>query len=140
MIKNKAVIEIKGEQTVQGETDLTELSVVGTIERTETGYEIEYFDYDSVKQTRNLISIADNGTVMMMKFGEVTAEMLFDTNTRQNCDYQTPYGNINIGIYTFMLEKDFNENGGTVKIGYNIDFNTGLAAENILTISASLKN
>ncbi len=135
MIETNATLAIKGTQTADGDTEVTELNVVGRLEKTDRGYIIEYTDYASVDDNRTVISFNED-TLIMTKLGEINTEMLFKEGMRTNCDYQTPYGNFEIGIYTNKLSIRADKKGAKIKLEYNIDFNYGFAAVNKLDIKA----
>lgn len=133
MIETNAALTIKGTQIADGEKDVTELDVIGRYEKTDKGYIAQYSDYASEDANRTVISFGDD-TLIMTKLGEINTEMLFKEGMRTNCDYQTPYGSFEIGIYTNRLEIKANENSANIKLEYNIDFNYGFAAVNKLEI------
>lgn len=138
MIKKNAVINIKGTQTIDGEDNITEIDVVGTIEETNKGYLLEYADYEVGSSGKTIISVGNNGTVLMAKVGgEFTTEMLFERGTRQNCEYSTPYGFMTVGIYTNKIKVNLCSIGGSVLLDYNIDFNSGSVARNVLDITVN---
>lgn len=138
MIKSNAVIHVKGIQTVDGEDNVTEIDVVGTIQETERGYIIEYSDYGVGSSGKTIISVGNNSTVLMTKVGgEFTTEMFFARGTRQNCEYNTPYGFMTVGIYTNEIKVNLCSIGGSVVLDYNIDFNTGFVAKNVLEIAVN---
>lgn len=135
MTKKNAVINIKGTQTIDGEENITEIDVVGTIEETEKGYIIEYADYEMGSNGKTIISVGNNSTVLMAKVGgEFTTEMYFEKGSRQNCEYSTPYGFMTVGIYTNEIKINLCSIGGSVLLDYNIDFNSGAVARNVLDI------
>ncbi len=137
MIKTNAALSIKGIQIADGEEDVTELNVVGRLEKTEKGNVIEYTDYSSADENKTVISFNDD-TLIMTKLGEINTEMFFKEGVRTSCDYQTPYGNFEIGIYTSRLEIKTGSKGAKIRLEYNIDFNYGFAAVNKLDIKAEL--
>ncbi|MBR0540975.1 MAG: DUF1934 domain-containing protein [Clostridia bacterium] len=139
MSKKEAVISIKGTQFVDGQSDATELSVVGTLKKTDKGFVIEYDDYESVTGGKTVIALGD-GALLMTRYGDITTEMYFKEGERSNSEYSTPYGNMTVGIYTVQLAYAEGENAVTVLLEYNIDFNSGFAARNILEISVNIKN
>ena len=139
MSKKEAVISIKGTQFVDGQSDATELSVVGTLKKTDKGFVIEYDDYESVTGGKTVIALGD-GALLMTRYGDITTEMYFKEGERSNSEYSTPYGNMTVGIYTVHLAYAEGENAVTVLLEYNIDFNSGFAARNILEISVNIKN
>lgn len=133
MSDTNAAFTIKGIQTADGERDVTELDVVGNYTRTDKGYLIEYSDYAAPEFNRTVISFNDD-TLIMTKLGEINTEMFFKEGTRTNCDYQTPYGSFEIGIFTNKLAIKADDKGARIKLEYNIDFNYGFAAVNELDI------
>ncbi len=139
MSKKEAVISIKGTQFVDGQSDATELSVVGTLKKTDKGFVIEYDDYESVTGGKTVIALGD-GALLMTRYGDITTELYFKEGERSNSEYSTPYGNMTVGIYTVQLAYAEGENAVTVLLEYNIDFNSGFAARNILEISVNIKN
>ena len=139
MSKKEAVISIKSTQFVDGQSDATELSVVGTLKKTDKGFVIEYDDYESVTGGKTVIALGD-GALLMTRYGDITTEMYFKEGERSNSEYSTPYGNMTVGIYTVQLAYAEGENAVTVLLEYNIDFNSGFAARNILEISVNIKN
>lgn len=139
MSKKEAVISIKGTQFVDGQSDATELSVVGTLKKTDKGFVIEYDDYESVTGGKTVIALGD-GALLMTRYGDITTEMYFKEGERSNSEYSTPYGNMTVGIYTVQLAYAEGENAMTVLLEYNIDFNSGFAARNILEISVNIKD
>lgn len=139
MSKKEAVISIKGTQFVDGQSDATELSVVGTLKKTDKGFVIEYDDYESVTGGKTVIALGD-GALLMTRYGDITTEMYFKEGERSNSEYSTPYGNMTVGIYTVQLAYVEGENAVTVLLEYNIDFNSDFAARNILEISVNIKD
>lgn len=138
MIKKDVIINIKGVQTVEGEDDVTEVDVVGSIYETENGYDIEYYNYGEHTTGRTVISVGNDDTILMTRTGgEFTTEMMFEQDVRHSCEYETPYGFISLGIYTNELKSDISPTGGSVLIDYNLDFNTGFIARNVLDITVN---
>jgi uncharacterized beta-barrel protein YwiB (DUF1934 family) len=68
------------------------------------------------------------------------AVVIIEKDRRHTCFYQTPFGELMMGVYTKNIFTDMNENGGTLRFSYTIDFNNDLASENDLDISVAVKN
>ena len=81
MIKTNAALSIKGTQLADGEEEVTELNVIGRLERTDRGYLIEYTDYASADENRTVILVSHNleqirsfcSTVLWLSHGEIRA-------------------------------------------------------------------
>ncbi|MBB5263196.1 uncharacterized beta-barrel protein YwiB (DUF1934 family) [Catenibacillus scindens] len=77
---------------------------------------------DGQEQTRNTIKITDN-RVDVIKKGESSVHMIFEPDTKNMTYYQTPFGNLLVGINTLGIshkEDDLNIN---TKIDYALDVN-----------------
>lgn len=138
MTKKDVVVSVRGVQTAGNEEDVMELEVVGTLQENDGGFVLEYTEYDTDDdENRTVIVTRGNNFVSMTKFGELTTEMIFESDTRHTCNYVTPYGDITMGVYTNTAEVSLTADGGNILLDYNIDFNTGFAANNRLAISVS---
>ena len=76
----------------------------------------------------------------MTRTGKYNTELIIEKDRRHTCFYETPYGELMMGVYTKNMFTDMNENGGTLRFSYTIDFNNDLASENDLTVSVNVKN
>ena len=139
MNRQEAVISIKGTQYFDGQPDITELSVVGTYLKTDKGIVLEYDDYDSVTGGKTVIALGDDA-LLMTRYGDITTEMYFKEGERSNSEYSTPFGNMTVGIYTVQLSHAETQNAMTILLEYNIDFNSGFVARNMLEISVNIKD
>lgn len=138
MNKKDAVISVRGVQIIEREEDVSELDVVGTLEETKDGFVIQYTEYDSENISgTTVIHAGSDGCVSMTKSGAFATEMYFEQNTRHNFVYQSPYGDLSMGIFTKTVSVELCGDGGKILLIYNIDFNTGSVAENRLEITVS---
>lgn len=78
--------------------------------------------------------------VTMMRDGKFRTSMIFENRKRHISCYETPYGEIMIGIYTNALFIDLNENGGVINFAYTIDSSSELISQNELKITVSIKD
>jgi uncharacterized beta-barrel protein YwiB (DUF1934 family) len=71
---------------------------------------------------KNIIKF-DDRLLEVTKRGTVNAHMVFDTGNKNLTDYNTPYGNILIGIETRKIRVDEQENRISVQVDYGLDVN-----------------
>ena len=67
--------------------------------------------------------------------GMLTGRMVFREGTRDSFPYNTPYGQMLLGIDTRKIRHNFNENGGDVEIDYVTDLANYYVTKNKFRIS-----
>ncbi len=89
--------------------------------------------------TKNTIKIGDN-RVDVIKKGESNIHMVFEPDTKNMTCYQTPYGNLMVGINTLGIsysEDDLNIN---TQIDYALDVNYSHLSDCSIKINIKSKN
>jgi len=64
----------------------------------------------------------DADKVTLLRYGITSSQMIFEQGKKHTSNYQTPYGNISLGVFSDMLSIDINENGGNLNVSYGIYF------------------
>lgn len=137
-----AVIKIIDSHISDGEEYSCELTTSGTLDYTPDGYSVTYHETDEeLKGSVTVLKVSKGGnTILMTRKGKFNTEMVIEKDRRHTCFYETPYGELMMGVYTKSIFSDMNENGGTLRFCYTIDFNNEPASENDLTVIVHLKN
>ena len=73
--------------------------------------------------------------VVVDRDGLLTGRMIFREGFRDSFPYDTPYGQMMLGIDTRSIRQHFNENGGDVEIDYITDLSHAFVAKNRFRIS-----
>lgn len=137
-MKKDVLINVLSSQSVDGQEDNMEISVVGKLEHGGEKYTIEYTEYDGDMEGCNTTISAFNGDcVSVLREGGYASEMLLENKRRHTCLYSTPYGDLTIGIYTKKITSDMTDVGGTLEMEYTIDFGSGSPSENKMKITVS---
>ena len=84
--------------------------------------------------TRTSVMVMPN-QVVVDRAGLLTGRMVFREGTRDSFPYNTPYGQMMLGIDTRSIRHNFNENGGDVEIDYVTDLAHTLVTRNKFRIS-----
>lgn len=140
--KEKYLISIIGEQTLDGETDKVEVLTSGNYMMKKNHCYIGYKEYDEEnpnKYSDNLIKVEDN-LVTIIRKGEMQSRLMLERGKRHQCLYQTVAGDLMIGVFTKTMKNTLNEKGGTLEVSYTLDFNTDLVSENRFIITVEEKN
>lgn len=128
-MKEKVLVKIKGLQMVSQvqEEDGEEPIEIINIGRYNVVGDKEYVRYEEVvegenKKCSNLIKISDS-TVEITKRGAVTAHLSFVAGEKTMTCYDTPFGNIYLGIFTRELDIFRSEDGINITIDYALELN-----------------
>lgn len=135
-----AVIKIVDRHVQDGEEYSAELTTSGTYELTEKGCTVIYHETDEeMTDCVTTLSIEGSQRITMTRSGKYNTEMVIEKERRHSCFYNTPFGELIMGIYASRIENRIGENGGTLVFAYDIDFNNTPASENELEITVAEK-
>ncbi len=140
--KEKYLISIIGEQTLDGETDRVEVLTTGNYLVKSDHFYIGYKEYDDDDPNivfNNLIKVEKNMVTINRK-GPMGSQLLLEKDRRHQCIYQTIAGNLTIGVFTKTLNSTLGKHGGTLEVSYTLDFNTDLVSENSFKIKIEEKS
>ena len=87
-----------------------------------------YILYDEVTEgisgvTKNKIKISGEDSLEIMKSGISNAHMIFESNKKNLTYYQTPYGQMLVGVNTKNMEIRVTEKNIDVCVDYELDVN-----------------
>ncbi len=136
----KAIIKITDRHIQDGEEYEAELTTSGEFEITENGCRVVYTETDEeLENCVTTLDVVGSEKISMTRAGKYNTEMVIEKDRRHSCFYQTPYGELMMGIFAKKVVNEMTENGGTLNFSYTIDFNNTPASENELTVSVLLK-
>ena len=84
--------------------------------------------------TRTSVMVMPN-QVVVDRDGMLTGRMVFREGAKDSYPYNTPYGQMMLGIDTRRIRHNFNENGGDVEIDYITDLAHTFVSRNKFRIS-----
>lgn len=136
----KAIIKITDTHLSDGEKYSCELTTAGTLDFLGDAYILTYEETDTeLAGCITTLRVDKNRVITMTRSGKYNTELILEKERRHSCFYQTPYGELMMGVYAKSIESSMNENGGKLRFCYTIDFNNDLASENDLSISVAVK-
>lgn len=134
-MKKDAIITIENTQTVDGEPELIQMTVTGTIEHLDGESVIEYIeDNEDFGTERVTVTVTDGQCVSIVRRGSFSSEMTVQQNVRHHTYYQTPYGEFTMGIYGNSVTWFKNGVKSVLKLNYTLDFNNGYVSQNSMKI------
>lgn len=130
------MITVKGTQTVEGESNVTELTSEGTLEII-NGLPVMTYDESNMtgEKVKAKLSMLSDTAFEFERIGAFSTKMLIEKGVRHNCSYSTPYGEMMLGIVGRSLDNKMTESGGKVGLTYTIDVNSALLSENEIEIT-----
>lgn len=131
-----AIIKIVGTQTVDDEKDVIELTTSGTLEKSADGWQLCYHETEATGMEGTVTTLdLSPGKLSLMRNGSHPSMLILEKNRRHHCNYQTPYGNIDLGTYTSQLDYDLSQRGGEVSFSYTLGFNGGVNSAHTIHIT-----
>lgn len=140
-MENKYIITVVGKQTVDGESDKIEVITEGELRIDGSKITVTYPEYpedDPSKKTDTTV-ILDKGVLCIDRAGEMSSHLILEQGVRHECLYQTPMGQMFIGIFTDSISADIGGHGGEITAAYQLDFNRVVVSYNEFYISVKEK-
>ena len=103
--------------------------VSGELELTDDRAVIRYEEsIDESIPPQKVEVIIEDESVTMMRGGAYATQMVFRMGSRYEGLYQTPYGDMELAVYSTRVDYDIGEDGGTLELSYQLDLNGKFAA------------
>ncbi len=133
-----AIIKIVGTQTVDEEQDVTELTTSGILTRLENGWQLCYRESEAtgMQGTETTLDITP-GRLNLIRSGTHPSMLILEKDRRHHCNYDTPYGTIDLGTYTSELAYDLDDTGGELHFSYTLGFHGGVRSAHTVHITVS---
>lgn len=133
---NDYIIEIKGTQGIDAQSDVIELSTIGTLSEKDGKYLITYEENKTLEEkTVKTKVLTEDGKVIMLRSGGIDSRMVIEKGKRNTCFYSIPQGELVLGIFGEEIENNLNSNGGRLTMSYTIDIENSLISQNKVEIS-----
>lgn len=139
--KGKYMISIIGEQYLDGESDKVEVLTEGNFLMKKDHCYIGYKEYDEDAPQSfydNLIKVQGD-VVTISRKGPMRSQLMLEKGKRHQCLYQTPAGDLMIGVFTKTMNNTLKTDGGVLEVSYTLDFNNDLVSENKFKITVEEK-
>ena len=132
----QVIINIKGTQGIDGDSDIIELSTLGTLSEKDGKFLITYEENKTLKdQTVKTLVKTEDGKVTMIRSGGIDSRLIIEKGRRNTCFYSVPQGELVLGVFGEDIKNNLSENGGTLFISYTIDIENTLLSKNTVEIS-----
>ncbi len=132
------VITLCDYHNVQGQNEKAELTTTAEISGTADDYRIVYEEQsEELLGCTTTVRVQDSDKVTITRSGAYNTEMKMEKGKRNLCCYNTPVGQIMMGVHTTAIRSEY-EDGKTTKLdfSYSLDFNNELLSKNRIKITA----
>ena len=132
------IISIKGKQLyAESSPDEIELVTAGTLKwDARGGCTVSYQESEltGLEGTTTKLHI-DGGKVTLLREGSINSQMVFEEGRRHLSMYETPYGELSIGVNTRRMRSTVGEAGGDLEIDYAIEIDNLIAGQNLFRMN-----
>lgn len=140
-MQDKYIITVVGEQTVDDEKDKIEVITSGHYEQKDGVITVTYPEFseeDPNIRTDTTVTLS-GGRLTIERRGEMSSRLLLEEGRRHQCLYDSPMGQMMIGIYTDRVRCRLDEHGGEIRASYQLDFSGAAVSYNELHITIKEK-
>ena len=136
MLKD-VLINIKGAQGSDGEESVIELTTDGRFGEKNGGFYITYDESGmiGIDNVKTSLYIKPDNSVILQRSGAIDSRIVVESGKRSVCYYNTPAGEMLIGIFGEKVEHNLKKNGGSISMKYTIDQNLNFVSRNTVSIT-----
>ena len=138
---DRFLITVLGTQKIDGESDSIEVITTGDYRREGGQVIVTYPEYsEEDPNIRTDTTVAYDGEVLSIeRRGEMSSRLILEKGRRHRCLYETPMGQMMIGIFTDSISADLDDRGGSIRASYQLDFNNNAVSYNEFNITIKEK-
>ncbi len=142
-MKDNAIITMISIQKVYEDKEEIELITKGHFEIAENSFRISYEDTETTgfKGATTEISVnKDNKIASVTRTGVSDSILIMEAGKKHHCQYGTPFGSMDIGIFTHFIKNTLSENGGELHMKYTMDMNSSYISDNEIIVNVKKIN
>lgn len=135
-MKKNQIISLLSVQIQDDERTESELFTDAVINCTKNNSTISYEDTEATgfEGSVTTVKITNGREATIMRTGASNSLLTFETGKKHYCQYGTPFGMFQMGVYTHAIEDTLLENG-RLYMKYTLDVNASKLSDNEITIT-----
>lgn len=137
------IITIIGTQTVDGESDSVEVITTGSYCEDGDTKIVRYTEYgadDPTVTTDTTVTVEGDRRVVIDRRGVNSSRLELERGRRHQCAYETPMGQLMIGVFTDQIIDTLSPSGGDLRASYQLDFYSDVVSNNEFHINIKEKD
>lgn len=140
-MKSDVIITIDDTQKTPDNSTQSTMTTVGKLWGIPSDYHISYSEQDTeLKGSETELHVENDSKVTMTRRGSYSSMMIFEPGQQHHCFYNTPFGELDLGVFTKKVKSNVDELGGKLKFSYTLDANNEFLSENTLNITIKRKD
>lgn len=120
------LLKIEGQQwSDEDEPQAIRLTTEGQLFRRDSAWFVVYEESPAtgMEGTQTTMKIDDDGSVSLTRKGTQGLNLSFSAGKRHITRMETPYGDLDVEVYTSLVKCQISAEGGFIHLGYTIDLN-----------------
>ena len=120
------LLTIEGQQwNDEDKPQAIKLTTEGRLYRKELAWYVVYDESEAtgMEGTMTTMRVADDGSVSLIRTGSHGMRLTFKAGDRHITRMETPYGDLDVEVYTSLVQAGITDAGGFIHLGYTIDLN-----------------
>lgn len=132
-------IVLRSVQRNEEDENETELRTEGTYMKKDDEWHVIYEESEATgfEGSTTDITVKGNRLVSIVRTGTANSNLMIETGKKHYTLYETPFGDITVGIFTHKIESHLTENGGQLYLRYTLDANASFLSDNEIFLEIS---
>jgi uncharacterized beta-barrel protein YwiB (DUF1934 family) len=125
-VEPNVLLTIEGQQWNDDEKpQAIRLTTEGRLYRKDPAWFVVYDESSAtgLEGTQTTMQVADDGSVSLIRTGSHGMRLTFLAGNRHITRMETPFGDLDVEVYTSLVQTRISEKGGYIHLGYSIDLN-----------------
>lgn len=139
-MKKDVILKMRSVQTVNGESSETELLTDGVFSIAKGVCTVRYSESEATgfEGSDTELSCTGDALASIKRSGSFNSHLMLETGKKHYCHYNTPFGDMVVGITTNSIKNSLGSQGGSVYLNYSVDINSSFLSDNEIFIDISL--
>ncbi|MCI8775797.1 MAG: DUF1934 domain-containing protein [Oscillospiraceae bacterium] len=136
--KKNVMIEMISIQSIYNEKTETSLITEGNLRNEGSdSFKITYKDSEATgfDGSTTEIAVTGNSIASIIRTGSTHSDLVIEPGKKHHCHYETPYGEMIVGIYTHKIDNSLTSDGGRLYLKYTIDVNSSYLSDNEIVMN-----
>ncbi len=131
------LLDIKGTQSTDGDSDVIELTTLGSLAFKNGKYYVIYSenDKDTGLTVKTTLKAEGDDKVTLIRSGAVDSRLIIEKGQRSKCFYSAGVGQLVLGVFGEEIVNRLDESGGRLSMTYTIDVENNLLSTNKVEIN-----
>lgn len=140
-MKENVIIRMFSVQYENDERTESELLTEGFFRKKGNLVNISYSDTEATgfEGSETSVTVRKDEYASIIRKGTSNSNLILERDKKHHCYYSTPFGGMNIGIFTHAIRNELTDDGGTLYMKYTVDINSAFVSDNEIELTITPK-